>query len=135
MFKKSYSIPRIHTLCYLLKKMYYKYGFRYFDDENNQNVVNNKIILSNMKTHNLRFDLFIGYVYDKIKLEFLEDGLIKKMSKAIEVISPECGDEQSESKNSIVSDKILILLKDVQIIYSNNYNGLITEMSKANRSY
>ena len=73
MFKKSYSIPRIHTLCYLLKKMYYKYGFRYFDDENNQNVVNNKIILSNMKTYNLRFDLFIGLVFDKIKLEYLED--------------------------------------------------------------
>ena len=102
MFKKSYSIPRIHTLCYL-EPWHYKYGFRYVDDENNQNVVNNKIILSNMKTHNLRFDLFIGYLYDKMKLEFLED---------------------------IVSDKIIILLKDIQIIYSNNYKQPICEFFK-----
>ena len=61
------------------------------------------ILIKKMKTHNLRFDLFIGLVFDKIKLENLD---------------------------IITSDKLIILLKDIQLIYSNNYNHLICEFFK-----
>jgi hypothetical protein len=42
--------------------MYHKHGFRYVKNENNQNVKNNKEILIELRTHNLRFNILIGFI-------------------------------------------------------------------------
>jgi hypothetical protein len=102
MFRKSYNIPRIHTLCYL-EPWYHKHGFRYVKNENNQNVKNNKEILIELKTHNLRFDILIGFIYDKIIVELLDN---------------------------ISSVQILNLLKSIQQIYSEKYKENICEFFK-----
>ncbi len=102
MFKKSYNIPRIHTLCYL-EPWYYKHGFRYVQDENNLNVENNKIILNDLKTSDLKFDILMNIIYSKLILELFD---------------------------SIKSIDLLNMLKNIQSIYSDKYKENICEFFK-----
>jgi hypothetical protein len=97
LFKKRYNIPRIHTLCNL-EPWHYKNDFRYIDDENNLNVEHNKKILENLKTHNIRFDLFINLIINQI-----------------------------ESTESISPNQILDLLERIQQFYTEKYNSPITD--------
>jgi hypothetical protein len=102
LFNKSYSIPRIHTLCYS-EPWYYRYGFRYIKKDNNINVKNNKKILDKLKTSDLRFDILIDIIQNKLR---------------------------NENLSKISSTQILDIIQNISSIYSNTYDKPIYDFFK-----